>query len=313
MLNAVLRTTVKRRLRKSLSVRAVRDAAAMLDRWVSRGGDLSKPGDLVAASGVRCEWFAAPMIDEQRVLLYLHGGGFITHLPSAYRAFARRLGAALGASVLLPDYRLAPEHSFPAGTDDCLEAYRWILARHVDPQRVVIAGDSAGGNLALVTAIRIRDAGLPAPACVVMLSPATDLTAGSASLKYNRDRDPMLLPEALEFVRTTYTSTLDPRHPWISPIHDSLERLPPLLFHAGSTELLVDDSIRAADKARWAGVPVEIEIWPDMPHVFQILSMLPEARAAILEIGRFVRHHVPAPEVAAAAAGPAPRALAASG
>jgi monoterpene epsilon-lactone hydrolase len=311
MLNAVLRTTVKRRLRKALSVRAVRDAAAMLDRWVSRG-DLSKPGDPVAASGVRCEWFAARILDEQRVLLYLHGGGFITHLPSAYRAFARRLGAALGASVLLPDYRLAPEHPFPAGTDDCLEAYRWILAQGVNPQRVVIAGDSAGGNLALVTAIRIRDAELPAPACVVMLSPATDLTAGSASLKYNRDRDPMLLPEALEFVRTTYTTTLDQRHSWISPIHDSLARLPPLLFHAGSTELLVDDSIRAADKARWAGVPVDIEIWPDMPHVFQILSMLPEARNAILEIARFVRRYVPAMEAAAVGPAPAPSALAAS-
>jgi epsilon-lactone hydrolase len=305
LLNAALRTIVKRRLRKSLSLRTVRDAGAMLERWLTRG-NLGKPGDPVTANGVACEWFAAPVDDEQRVLLYLHGGGFITHLPTAYREFARRLGAALKARVLLPDYRLAPEHPFPAGSDDCLEAYRWLLAQDVDPKRIVIAGDSAGGNLALVTAIRIRDAKLPPPACVVMLSPSTDLTGASASFKYNQDHDPMLVPEALEFVRTNYAPMGDLCHPWISPIHDGLAHLPPLLFHAGSTELLVDDSIRAADKARWAGVPVQIEIWPDVPHVFQMMSVLPEARAAIAQIAQFVARYVPAHDVAAANATRAP-------
>jgi monoterpene epsilon-lactone hydrolase len=303
-LNAALRTMVKRRLRKSLSLRTVRDAGAMLERWLSRGS-LGKPGDPVTANGVACEWFAAPVDDEQRVLLYLHGGGFITHLPTAYREFARRLGAALKARVLLPDYRLAPEHPFPAGSDDCLEAYRWLLAQDVDPKRIVIAGDSAGGNLALVTAVRIRDAKLPPPACVVMLSPTTDLSGTSASLKYNQDHDPMLVPEVLEFVCTSYAPTRDLCHPWISPIYDGLQHLPPLLFHAGSTELLVDDSIRAADKARWAGVPVQIEIWPDMPHVFQMMSVLPEARAAIAQIAQFATRYVPAHIVATANAAPA--------
>jgi epsilon-lactone hydrolase len=302
-LNIALRTMVKRRLRKSLSLGTVRDGGAMLDRWMSHG-KLGEPGDSVAANGVPCEWFAAPVSDEQRVLLYLHGGGFMTHLPTAYRGFARRLGGALKARVLLPDYRLAPEHLFPAGSDDCLETYRWLLAQQVDPSRIVVAGDSAGGNLALVTAIRIRDAALPPPGCVVMLSPSTDLTGSSASLKYNQDRDPMLLPDALEFVRSTYAPSMDLRHAWLSPIYDGLEHLPPLLFHAGSTEVLLDDSIRAADKARWAGVPVEIEIWPDMPHVFQMMGVLPEARAAIAQIARFVTRHVPAPEVASANAAP---------
>jgi epsilon-lactone hydrolase len=296
-LNAALRMMVKRRLRKFLSVSTVRDAGALLERWASRG-NLGKPGDSIVANGVRCEWFAAPADDEQRVLLYLHGGGFMTHLPSAYRVFAHRLSGALKARVLLPDYRLAPEHPFPAATDDCLEVYRWILAQDIDSRRVIIAGDSAGGNLALVTAMRIRDAGLPAPACIVMLSPTTDLTGASASLKYNKDHDPMLVPEALEFVRSTYAPTTDPSHPWLSPLEDGFERLPPLLFHAGSSELLADDSIRAADKARWAGVLVEIEIWPDMPHVFQMMGVLPEARAAIAEIARFVTRHVPASSAA---------------
>jgi epsilon-lactone hydrolase len=247
------------------------------------------------ANGVPGEWFRPTVPDEHRILLYLHGGGFITHLPSAYRQFARRLGDALGAQVLLPNYRLAPEHLFPAGADDCLATYRWLLTQGYAPERIVIAGDSAGGNLALVTAIRIRDEGLAAAACVVMLSPTTDLTGASASIQANRDRDPMLIPEALPFVRTTYAPGVDWHNPLISPIYDSFERLPPLLFHAGSTELLVDDSIRAADKARQAGVPVELDVWPDMPHVFQMIEWLPESRAAIAGIARFVRQHVPAP------------------
>jgi len=200
----------------------------------------------------------------------------MAHLPSVYRVFARRLGGVLDAQVLLPDYRLAPEHPFPAGSDDCLDAYRWLLTRGFDAKRVIIAGDSAGGNLALVTAMRVRDEGLPSPGCVVMV------------------------PEALEFVRTTYAPSADWRHRWISPIHDSFGGLPPLLFHAGSTELIVDDSIRAAEKARSAGVCVELLVWPGMPHVFQAHNALPEAKEAIAQIARFVRQHVPPPHVDAA-------------
>jgi monoterpene epsilon-lactone hydrolase len=294
-LNAALRLLVKRRLHNGLSVESVRQVGARLDGWVARG-EQARPGEPVVANGVRCEWFT-PRVDEQRVVLYLHGGGFMVHLPLAYRVFARLLADTVGARVLLPEYRLAPEHPYPAGPDDCLAAYRWLVAQGIDAKRVVIAGDSAGGNLALVTAIRIRDEGLPAPGCVVVLSPATDLTGGSSSLKYNRDHDPMLVPEALPVVITTYATNADLCHPWLSPIYDSFERMPPLLFHAGSSELLVDDSIRAAEKARWAGVSVELEVWPDMPHVFQMNLWLPEAQAAIAGIARFVRHHVPAPEI----------------
>jgi acetyl esterase/lipase len=294
VVNATLRRVAKRRLCNGLSVDAVRTVGAMLDRWVARG-ERSRRGDAVTARGVPCEWFAPPGLDKERVVLYLHGGGFMAHLPAAYRAFGRRLGDALGATVLLPAYRLAPEHPFPAGCDDCLEAYRWLLAQGFAPNRIVIAGDSAGGNLALVTAMRIRDESLPAPGCVVALSPTTDLTGGSASLKYNCERDPLLVPEALQFVLTTYAPDADVIHPWISPIHDTFERLPPLLFHAGSIELLVDDSIRAAERARWARVPTELEIWPGMPHVFHMLDWLPEARTAMAAIERFVQQHVPAP------------------
>ena len=171
VLNAALRLLVKRRLRHGLSVESVRNVGAKLDWWVARGYP-AKPGGPVVANGVPCEWFAPPLLDEKRILLYLHGGGFMAHLPSAFRVFARRLGGVTGAQVLLPEYRLAPEHPFPAGPDDCLDAYRWLLAQGFNAKRIAIAGDSAGGNLALVTAIRIRDEGLPRPGCVVMLSPA---------------------------------------------------------------------------------------------------------------------------------------------
>lgn len=293
-LNAALRGLVKRRLRNGLTVAAVRRAAVTLEYWIARG-DLAGPGDPVAVGRVPCEWFNPPATDEQRIVLYLHGGGFISHMPSAYRTFARRLATALSARVLLPDYRLAPEHSFPAGSDDCLDAYCWLLAQGFDSNRIVIAGDSAGGNLALVTAIRIRDEGIAAPGCVVMLSPVTDFSGGSASNAYNLTQDPLLVPELMQFLLAAYAPTVDVSHPWLSPIHDSLARLPPLLFHAGSTELIVDDSIRAADKARWAKVPVELQVWPGMPHVFQMLNVLPEAQAAMAAIARFVRQHVPAP------------------
>jgi epsilon-lactone hydrolase len=293
-LNAALRYIVQRRLRMGLTVEAIRRAGTRLERWIA-GGALAAPGVPVAAGGVACEWLGPPTTDNQRIVLYLHGGGFITHMPSAYRVFARRLGAALGATVLLPDYRLAPEHPFPSGADDCIGAYRWLLAQGFDAKRIVIGGDSAGGNLALVTAIRIRDEALPAPGCVFMLSPATDFSGASASIKYNRKRDPLLVPEVQALLLAAYAPTVDASHPWISPIFDNLNDLPPLLFQAGCTELIVDDSIRAADKARWAGVAVELEVWPDMPHVFQMINALPEAHAAIAEIGRFVRLHVPTP------------------
>ena len=294
VLNAALRSLVKRRLRHGLSVAAVRSVGATLERWIARG-DLAQPGDAVAAGRVPCEWLGPPNSAEQRVLLYLHGGGFISHMPSAYRVFARRLGAALGAGVLLPDYRLAPEHPFPAGTDDCLDAYCWLLSQGFDAKRIVIAGDSAGGNLTLVTAMRIRDEVLPSPGCAVMLSPVTDFTGASASNKYNLEQDPLLVPELQEFLLAAYAPNVAATHPLVSPIQGSFEGLPPLLFHAGSTEIIVDDSIRAADKARWANVHAELEVWPDMPHVFQMMNALPEARAAIAQIARFVRQHVPAP------------------
>lgn len=294
VLNASLRYFVQGQLRRDLTVDTIRSAGIRLQRWVARG-DLSRPGEPVDAGGVACEWLAAPVPDERRILLYLHGGGFISHMPAAYRVFARRLGRALRARVLLPDYRLAPEHPFPSGPDDCLVAYRWLLEQGFSANRIVIAGDSAGGNLALVTAIRIRDEGLAAPGCVVMMSPVTDFTGAGASLIYNRELDPFLVPELQPFLLAAYAPGVDPAHPWVSPLCDSLERLPPLLFHAGSIELIADDSIRAAEKARRAGGIAELEVWPDLPHVFQMIHALPEASAAISAIGRFVRKYVPAP------------------
>jgi monoterpene epsilon-lactone hydrolase len=296
--NVALRAAIKRKLGSGITIAGIRATAMKLGRFFARN-PRAHAGVTVSAGPVPCEWFVpAPDADRGRTVLYLHGGGFVAHIPPGYRVFARRLAGALGAAVLLPDYRLAPEHPFPAGTDDCLEAYRWLLANGVGASRIVVAGDSAGGNLALVTATRIRDAGLPTPGCVVMLSAAMDLTGASASLRYNRDKDPLLVPAVLPLLLSQYSPHTRPDHPWISPLNADFSGLPPLLFHVGSTELIVDDSIRAAERARIAGVTAELEVWPDLPHVFQMFDWLPEAQIGLAAIARFVQKHVPDPGVA---------------
>lgn len=292
-LNLVLRWTVRRRSRGTIDVATVRAVGARLDRWMARSAS-SQSGRAVMAHGVPCESFDLTGANPGCVLLYLHGGGFVAHLPAAYCAFSRRLARTLGARVVLPQYRLAPEHPFPAGSDDCLTTYRWLLDEGINPRRIVIAGDSAGANLALVTVIRIRDAGLPSPACAAVFSGAFDLTWRSASLTYNRDKDPMIVPDALPVLVSYYADSSVAADPWVSPIYADFAGLPPLHFQAGGTEVLVDDSIRAADKARWAGVDVELRIWPDLPHVFQAVRWLPEAAQSLAELGAFVARHVPA-------------------
>jgi acetyl esterase/lipase len=292
-LNLVLRWTVRRRSRGTIDVATVRAVGARLDRWMGRSAS-AQPGRAVTAHGVPCESFDLTVADPGRVLLYLHGGGFVVHLPAAYRAFSRRLSRTLGMRVVLPQYRLAPEHPFPAGSDDCLTTYRWLLDEGVDPRRIVIAGDSAGANLALVTVIRIRDAGLRPPACAAMFSGAFDLTWQSASLAYNRDKDPMIVPDALPVLSSYYIDSRNAANPWVSPIYADFASLPPLHFQAGGTEVLVDDSIRAADKARWAGVEVELTVWPGLPHVFQAVGWLPEAGQSLADVSAFVARHISA-------------------
>jgi epsilon-lactone hydrolase len=244
----------------------------------------------VDCGGVIGEWIAVPETRHERVILYLHGGSFAFRFPNAYAALAARLCRRLNARALLPDYRLAPEHPFPAAPDDCHAAYRWLLATGVDPKRIVLAGDSAGGNLALVTLHRVLAAREPLPACAVLLSPAVDCTLGSPSMIANHDVDPMLHLANLVVLRQHYVpSPALYAHPEVSPLFGDFTGFPPLFLQAGSTELLRDEATRTAEKAHAAGVDVELELWPGVPHVFQIAGFLPEAVLAITHIARFVR------------------------
>jgi len=237
------------------------------------------------------EWFEPVGVAPQRVLLYLHGGAWITRAPRLYRGFARRLAQQLEARVFLPDYRLAPEFRFPIGSDDCLAAYKHVLAQGVSPSQFMIAGDSAGGNLALVTLLRAREENLPLPVCAFTFSAATDLLFTGDSVRMNALKDVMFMPQAAPFIQSQYLA--DPAQasePWASPLYGDLQGLPPLLMQVSDTELLLDDSRRFVEKMRAAGGQAEVSVWNDLPHVFQVAKFLNESQAALNQVEAFVRH-----------------------
>lgn len=243
----------------------------------------------VDCAGVPAEWIGVPESRPGRTLLMFHGGSFTFRFPNTHAAFAARLCRRFGARALLPDYRLAPEHPFPAAPDDCAAVYRWLLASGCDPADTVVVGDSAGGNLALVTLLRSLRAGLPPPACAVLLSPAVDCTLASPSMSENMQHDPVLRLDDLVLLRSRYVPSPGLyTHPDVSPLFADLRGLPPLLLQAGRTELLRDEAIRTADKAHAAGVAVALELWPDTAHGFQMAPFLPEAGMALDQMARFV-------------------------
>jgi len=287
--SAALRLMLRTRVTPDTDIAALRrqfeklDARrVVLDRSVER--------TKVLCGQVPGEWLSVPESRPERVLLYLRGGSFAFRFPSAHAALVARLCRRLHARALIPDYRLAPEHPYPAATEDCHAAYRFLLAQGVAPADVVIAGDSAGANLALVTLQRARKAGEPMPACAVLLSPAVDCTMGSPSMAHFDGVDPMLRLSALLVLRKHYVPTPELyTHPEVSPLFGDFRGFPPLFFQVGSTEMLRDEAVRAADKAYEAGVDVELELWPQAPHVFQIADFLPESSIALAHIARFVR------------------------
>ena len=288
-LNALLRLTMGRPLADDADVVALRRRFEKIDARQFKVGPMVERTP-VECGGVFGEWVTVPETRAERVLLYLHGGSFAFRFPNAHAALAARLCRRLRARALIPDYRLAPESPFPAAPDDCHAAYRGLLAQGVEPGNIVLAGDSAGGNLALVTLLRARAAGEPLPACAVLLSPAVDCTLGSPSMVACEGSDPMIRLASLLVLRRHYVPS--PHlytSPEVSPLFGEFGGFPPLFFQAGSTELLRDEATRAADKAHAAGVDVELELWPGAPHVFQLAGFLPEAALAVNHIARFVR------------------------
>lgn len=245
----------------------------------------------VKAGDIPCEWVLARGADPDVRLLYLHGGGFVSGSGGFYLAQAAHMSAAAKCAVLLPDYRLAPEHNFPAGLEDCVLAHQWMVANGPagpGPCRsTFVAGDSAGGNLTLATLLALRDRRLPLPAGGIALSPTTDLTLASDSLR--TVSDPIISAKTMPVFRDLYLGKADPRNPLASPVFGDFRGIPPLLIQVGEHEMLRDDSVRMAKKARADGISVRLEVWPGMFHVFQSHEpLLPEAREAIDHIAEFM-------------------------
>jgi epsilon-lactone hydrolase len=244
----------------------------------------------LSAGGVPAEWTTTPGADRASAVLFLHGGGYVIGSLDSHRHVAAEIGRASGARTLAIDYRMAPEHPFPAAVQDALAAYRFLLDSGIRPGRICIAGDSAGGGLVVAAMLAIRGAELPQPACGWCISPWVDLACTGASMLDNATRDPTVQkPGVLEFAGI-YLAGADPRLPLASPIHGDLRGLPPLLIQVGSVETLLDDALSLARIAGLADVSVDLQIWPEMIHVWHLYHpQLTAGRNAIAVGGVFVR------------------------
>jgi epsilon-lactone hydrolase len=256
------------------------------------------PGDVlvteVTAGRVPAHWLAAPGADPGRVLLFLHGGGFEFGSLRSDGELAARLGRASGMRVLFPEYRLAPEHHFPAAIDDVLAAWHWLRSdQGLSAGSMAVAGDSAGGGLAVALLVATRDAGEDLPAAAVLMSPTVDLTSSGASMTERAGQDPISTPAMLRQFASDYLAGADPKAPLASPLFAPLAGLPPLLIQVGTADLLLSDSERLAAAAADAGVDVTLEVGEGLPHVYQLLLGTPEAAEATGQIGKFLRARVP--------------------
>ncbi|MCH8987373.1 MAG: alpha/beta hydrolase [Chloroflexi bacterium] len=246
----------------------------------------------VGVNGVPAEWISAPESQDGRVVLYLHGGGYLFGSARTHRVMLAHLARAAKARVLALDYRLAPEIPFPAPVEDSVSAYRWLLSQGIAPEKMVIGGDSAGGGLTIAALVALRHVGEPMPAAGVCISPWADMEATGQSYTTNAEADPSVSKENILKIAEVYMDGKDPKAPLASPIHADLTGLPPLLLQVGGIEVLLDDSTMLKSRAKEAGVPVEMEVWDDMPHVWHHFApILPEARKAIARIGEFVLQH----------------------
>jgi acetyl esterase/lipase len=291
MLRAALRLEKRLLARSRAPMTKVRERLARLARFVPGRRNYTRvtPVDAAGVAGMQA---AVAQSRDDRCILYFHGGGYVVGTAAFFRDFLWRAATVARAQVLYFDYRLAPEHPFPAALEDAVTVYRWLTARF-DPRHVAFVGDSAGGGLLFATLPRLRDEGLPFPCAAAAMSPWTDLTLSGPSMRTNAVADPMLDPRNLPGLVRHYSAGADPRNPLISPLYGDVTGFPPALIQAGSDEILRDDAVRMAEKLRAAGCEVELEVWEKMPHVWQLYArLLPEGRRAIERIGAFLQERM---------------------
>jgi monoterpene epsilon-lactone hydrolase len=290
--NFVLRRTVKAKLVRSPTPATIRKVLGSMRPPVPRDCRVTP----ASVGGIAGEWMRSTRHSQgthARTMLYVHGGAHIACSPLTHRpitsAFAKQ-----DWQVFAPDYRLAPEHRFPSGLDDVIAAYRGLLAMGIDAKRLVVAGDSAGGNLSLALCLSLRAMNAPLPSAVVLFSPVTDLAWTGDSIRSNTNNCAMFAHQILPIGSELYLGEHNPRDPLVSPLYADLTGLPPMIIHAGEHEILRDDSLRLAERARQAGVSVEIKLWPTVPHVWQMAhQLIPEGRESLRLVNEFLDRQVP--------------------
>ncbi|MGD8458081.1 MAG: alpha/beta hydrolase [Anaerolineales bacterium] len=239
--------------------------------------------------GLKGEWIIPKVSHEDRVILYLHGGGYVQGSIRTHRDLIARICRAANARSLGINYRLAPENPFPTALEDTIKTYLWLLDEDIHPKNIILAGDSAGGGLAISAMVSLRDSGHPLPAGAVCLSPWTDLVSTGETIRTKVSSDPILTPDECRKYANLYSRDHDLKHPLISPLYAELNDLPPILIQVGTEEILLDDSVRIAKRLQDFEVEVTLEIWEEMVHVFQSFAViLPEGRKAIINIGNFI-------------------------
>jgi acetyl esterase/lipase len=292
LFDKLLRLRMKRRFAKDpnvLNLRPMMEELAKIPPRIPRGVRI----DQSELGGVPVERVVPADADFEGAIVYIHGGGFVAGSPKNHRPITGRLAAALGVPVYAPDYRLAPEHPFPAGLDDVVAVVKAVIARGAHPGRLVIAGDSAGGNLTFATALKLKAIGGPMPAALVALSPATDIPTHFPSVVSNAKADAVFDARMFATVVTHYCPGIDPGNPLISPYRGDLAGLPPTLIQCSDAEMLRDDGVEMAERLKAAVVPTTLEVYPGVPHVWQLAAdFVPEARRAMEGIVTFLRPFV---------------------
>jgi epsilon-lactone hydrolase len=285
-------------IREQIAARPkVTDIAQRRRDYDARGRSFPLPSDVLVeqedANGVPAEWTRTPDSVPDLAVLYLHGGGYVIGSLDSHRHLAAEIGRQTGAHVLAIDYRLAPEHPFPAPVEDAVAAYRFMMDSGIRPANIAFAGDSAGGGLVVAAMLAIRDAGLPLPACGWCISPWVDMEATSKSFQDRAEADPTVQRAGIVDLAAMYLKDADPRHPHAAPVYGDLRGLPPLFIQVGAAETLLDDALWLAREAGKADVPVDLQIWPEMIHVWhQFHQALGAGHRAIEAGGAFIKNNL---------------------